>query len=233
MMYKVCLVLFIGVMVCVVLISKKVPNTWLSSRIYRNMFLVSSLLLFWPLTEYSFAYLLVDLMGVMSIYFWPIYQEKQEKEKRLRMLRYEFPIWLRQIQILLQNNNVQHSLEKSYDSSPSIMREELAQLIDALKRDATNTEAYLNFMKEYEIYEISRAMKLLYRYHMVGASESYHQFQRMLEATGKWLRVERKNRNDTKISMLGWIGVIPMFGCTAIFVVMMALILTNMMKGGV
>lgn len=233
MMYLVIGCLFVGVFVCITMLSKHYPNTWIGSRVYRNMFLVSSLLVLWPLTNYSIAYLMVDVAGIMGIYLLPIYQKKQEKEKRFRLLRYEFPIWLRQIQILLQNNNVQHSLEKSFDSSPAIMKEELARLIESLRMDATDTEAYLNFMKDYEIYEISRAMKLLYRYHMVGASESYHQFQRMLEATGKWLRAERKNRNDAKISMLGWIGVIPMFGCTAIFVVMMFLILTNMMKGGV
>lgn len=229
MMYVVCGSTFIGLMV-VYYVSRSMP--WLASKTYRNMFLVSSLLVLWSVTKYSFTYLVVILGCVLGIYFLPIYQTKQEKERKLRELRYEFPIWLRQIQILLQNNNVQHSLEKSLDTVPTIMKEELTNLIEVLRQDATNSEVYLEFMKEYEIYEISRAMKLLYRYHMVGASESYHQFHRMLEATGKWLRAGRKNRNDSTISLLGWIGVIPMFGCTAMFMVMMVLIIMSMMKGG-
>ena len=233
MMYVVCGSAFVGLMAFYYVSRKQKTMAWLASKTYKNMFLVSSLLVLWPLTQYSFAYLVMILVCVLGIYFLPIYQAKQEKEKKLRELRYEFPIWLRQIQILLQNNNVQHSLEKSLDTVPTIMKEDLTSLIEVLKRDATNRDVYLEFMKEYEIYEISRAMKLLYRYHMVGASESYHQFHRMLEATGKWLGAERKNRNDGKISLLGWIGVIPMFGCTAMFMVMMVLIIMNMMKGGV
>ena len=231
MIYVICGALFIGVVGSVLMQRKS--DSWLAIKSYRNTFLVSSLLILWPLAGYSFSYLFVIVVCAITIYFLPLYKRKQEKERSLRELRYEFPIWLRQIQILLQNNNVQHSLEKSFDSSPTIMKRDLEELIESLKRDATNREVYLNFMSDYEIYEISRAMKLLYRYHMVGNSESYHQFHRMLEATGKWLRAERKNRNDAKISMLGWIGIIRMLGCTAMFVVMMFLILTNMMKGGV
>ena len=220
------------VLLVIFVIARKQELSWVSTKTYRNTFLVSSLLVLWPLAEYSFMYLLVVLVSGVTVYFWPLYQIKQEKEKRLRELRYEFPIWLRQIQILLQNNNVQHSLEKSLENAPLIMKNELANLIDVLRRDATNGDVYLDFMKDYEIYEISRAMKLLYRYHMVGASESYHQFQRMLESTGKWLRAERKNRNEDTITMLNWIGLIPLLGCTAMFVVMMFMIVLDMMKGG-
>lgn len=233
MIYLGCLGGFVTLVGVGLWLEKRNYISQIDKKTYRNLLCVFALLTLWPLMNYSFAYCAFLLTVALGIYFLPIYQQKQAKEKALRELRYEFPIWLRQIQILLQNNNVAHSLEKSLPHAPLIMKEELEKLIASLQVDATNSSAYLEFMKEYEIYEISRAMKLLYRYHMVGAEESYHQFQRMLEATGKWLRSERKNRSDALIAIINWIGIVPLLGCTAMFVSMMLLIIMNMMKGGI
>lgn len=232
MKYGICLVMFVVVLLGGIELDKKNYFKHIEKRVYRNLLWIFSLLTLWPLANYAFWYCMFLLIAALGVYFIPIYRKQKEKEQDLRKLKYEFPIWLRQIQVLLQNNNVQHSLEKSLSTAPAIMQSELEELIRELKLDATNSNAYLDFMKEYEIYEISRAMKLLYRYHMVGAEESYHQFQRMLEATGKWLRAERKNRNESLILTLNWIGIIPLLGCTAMFVSMMILIIMNMMKGG-
>ncbi|MBQ9986829.1 MAG: hypothetical protein IJP28_00470 [Erysipelotrichales bacterium] len=232
MRYVICVLLFVGILLLGIYVLPRRVYLFKEDKRYKQLMYVCSLLMLWPLADYSWIYATgIGIAGIF-VYFYPVYQKQKEEENSLRRLRYDFPIWLRQIQILLQNNNVQHSLEKSLPQAPMIMQEELRTLIDRLNQNATDLTAYLNFMSEYDIYEISRAMKLLYRYHMVGAEESYHQFHRMLESTGKWLRAERKRDNDSLIMMLNWIGLIPLLGCTVMFVSMMILIVMNMMKGG-
>lgn len=232
MRYIVCGSLFVSILFLGIYVLPRRVYLFKEDKRYKQLMYVCSLLMLWPLADYSWVYAVGIGIASIFVYFYPVYQKQREEEQSLRRLRYDFPIWLRQIQILLQNNNVQHSLEKSLPQAPAIMQEELQTLIDQLNQNATDLSAYLNFMSKYDIYEISRAMKLLYRYHMVGAEESYHQFHRMLESTGKWLRAERRRNNDSLIMMLNWIGLIPLLGCTVMFVSMMVLIVMNMMKGG-
>ena len=199
---------------------------------YKNIYIASLLLIFWPLCNYSLIYIISSIFIMIMAYFIPIMKLKEEEKKEISKLKYDFPIWLRQLQILLQNNNVLHALEQSEINAPVIMREDLHSLIMQIRMNATSSEPYYNFMKGYGIYEINRAMKLLYRYHMMGADDSYYQFQRMLEATRKWLRQEREDARKNTISMMNWVGIVPLLGATIMFMVLMAMVLEELLKGG-
>lgn len=199
---------------------------------YKNIYIASLTLIFWPLCNYSPIYLISSILVIIMAYFIPIMKIKEEEKKEIAKLKYDFPIWLRQLQILLQNNNVLHALEISEATAPLIMKQDLHELIEQVRMNATSSEPYYNFMKEYGVYEINRAMKLLYRYHMTGADDSYYQFQRMLEATRKWLRQERLDKRNNLISMMNWVGLIPLLGATVMFMVLMAMVLQELMKGG-
>ncbi len=198
----------------------------------KNLYVTSTLLVLWPITKFSMLYLLTIPFLMVIAYFIPILSIKKEEKKEVKQLKYDFPIWLRQLQVLLQNNNVLHALELSEESAPAIMREDLHELIEAIRMNSTSSDPYYNFMSAYGVYEINRAMKLLYRYQMMGAEDSYHQFQKMLEATRKWLRAEREDKRSDTINMMNWIGLAPLLGATALFMILMVLTLTQLMKGG-
>lgn len=204
-----------------------------ASKRYKYVFSFSMLLMFWPMMQFSFVYLIG--IGILCLigYYAPLWQLKQLNQRQIKQLTYAFPIWLRQLQILLQNNNVLNSLKETRESAPLIMREPLAKLVESIEINPMDIFQFTNFMKEYGIYEISRSMKLLYRYHFEGGEESYRQFQRMLEATGKWLRSHRQEQQSTTTALLSWIGMLPLFACTLVFIVMMIEVILNMMKGGI
>lgn len=199
----------------------------------RKVVVILILMVLWPLLAYDLMYMAFIAGSMIVIYKQPYMRLKAKQRFMITKLKYEFPLWLRQLQVLLQNHTVLQAMEFSLERSPAILRHSIAELISVVQKNPVGIQPYLDFMKEYEIYEMQKAMKLLYRYHFVGAEESYQQFHRMIEATGKWLRQARKEKKANQMAMLQWIGMVPLFGVTFMFLVMMIVVIMEMMKGGI
>ena len=151
----------------------------------------------------------------------------------MRQLQFQFPIWLRQLQILIQTNTVHQALIASTQTAPSLIHDDLSHLIEATSNDAISIQPYLSFLNQYHLAEVERAMKLLYRYQSVGKADAYQQLQRMIETTAKWIRAERKERFDTKLLFYQWWGMLPLLGVTVMFMAVMFQIILDLFGKGV
>lgn len=186
----------------------------------------------WFYFDYSIYYLVLVIGIAIMIFKADYLQLKNNIRKKTNQLKFQFPIWLRQLQILLQINTVEKSLELSYEQAPILIKDDLKVLIQEIQKDALNINPYLNFLKSYRLSEIERAMKLLYRYNSVGKEDAYIQFNRMIQTTTKWLRSERLQRNENKLAAFQWIGMLPLLGVTVLFMAIMFEILMNMFNNG-
>ncbi|HAM64103.1 MAG: hypothetical protein A2Y20_02025 [Firmicutes bacterium GWF2_51_9] len=163
----------------------------------------------------------------------PYLKLKTSTRKLKSQIRYQFPIYLRQIQVLLQNNTVVTAIERSLVYAPSLFQEEVSHLAAQLRERPQDLDPYLDFLSFYELPEIARAMKLLYRYNTVGQADSYHQLNRMIQSTSKWLRDERISRRQSSLLAYQWWGMVPLLGVTLLFLTVMMNILMTMFGKGV
>lgn len=191
------------------------------------------LLILWSLSEYSILYLGL----IISLFIFFLKKDylslKQQAKKKSNLLRFQFPIWLRQIQILLQTNTVSQSLKLSYEHAPNLIKNDLHKLIKEIEVDALNISPYLNFLKSYRLSEIERAMKLLYRYNTIGKDDAYIQFNRMIQTTTKWLRSEREQHHQDSLAIYEWFSMIPLVGVTILFLAIMCDVIINMFTNGI
>lgn len=175
---------------------------------------------------------LILLLVVFIQYESSFIKLRTRTHKLKSQIRYQFPIYLRQIQVLLQNNTVVTSIERSIVYAPSLFKEEVAHLAQQLRDNPQDLDPYLDFLSFYELPEIARAMKLLYRYNTVGQADSYHQLNRMIQSTSKWLRDERVSRKQSALLVYQWWGIVPLLGVTLLFLsVMMNILMTMFGKG--
>jgi hypothetical protein len=175
---------------------------------------------------------LILMLAVAYQYESSFLRMRMQTRKLKSQIRYQFPIYLRQIQVLLQNNTVVTSIERSQVYAPSLFQEEVAYLAGQLRERPQDLDPYLDFLSFYELPEIARAMKLLYRYNTVGQADSYHQLNRMIQSTSKWLREERVSRKQSALLVYQWWGMVPLFGVTLLFLsVMMNILMTMFGKG--
>lgn len=207
-------------------------STYQFKQTKKQAYIIMILYCFWPLTNYHLPYLLLILAAIFLVLSLPKWREVIRKQNYVHALKYEFPIWLRQLQILLQNNNVLHALKLSHEYAPALIKPALISLIENVSDNSMESTSFTAFLADYEIYEIQKVMRLLYRYHTMGNKDAYYQLQKMLEITGKWLRSERLKKQEGKIAILSWIGMVPLFGVTILFMIMMVQIINMMMKGG-
>lgn len=191
-------------------------------------------IIFFPILKFN-PYFLVFIIALTAYaYKKPYLKIKREYKESLALVRYQFPIWLRQIQILLHNNNVINSLIFSKDFAPDIIKQDLEELIFVLSKSPNDVTAFTAFMDQFNISEINRAMKLLYRCYIVDKNESSKQLNRLIATTTKWIRQERLERQEDKMSFYEWVGIMPLLGVTFIFLIMMASLLANIFgKGGI
>lgn len=191
------------------------------------------LLLFWGFLDYSIFYLVL----VLSLYIFFLKKDylslKRAIQKKSNLLKFQFPIWLRQLQILLQTNTVSQSLKLSLTHAPELIQEDLKILIQEIDQDACNITPYLDFLKGYRLSEIERAMKLLYRYNTVGKEEAYLQFNRMIQTTTKWLRSEREEHHKNSLALYEWFSMVPLIGVTFLFLAIMCEVIINMFSYGI
>lgn len=199
----------------------------------RKSKIVFLLFLFWPSMHYSILYASMILLLFVLLVKMEDWKVKQKRKKESNLLKFQFPIWLRQLQILLQTNTVSQSLQLSLLYAPKLIQDDLAKLIQEINQDALNITPYLNFLSMYHLSEIERAMKLLYRYNTVGKDDAYLQFNRMIQTTTKWLRSERDQHHKDFLSSYEWLSMIPLFGVTVLFLAIMCEILMNMFTNGI
>lgn len=205
---------------------------FMQSRLKKvNMILIQIIWL--PLFKNRFQFFLILSISVFLIYKFPYYHLKREVRKMMEEIEMSFPLWLRQLQILLQSNTVAVSLEKSLDRVPKLMQKELEELIVLLKGNPDCYKYYAEFLNQYELVQISRAMKCLYRCAVDGKKDSYKGLEQLSVSTSLWLRQKRSQRKDRRMMVYQWWGILPLMGVTIVFLIIMANLINNLMGKGV
>ncbi len=175
----------------------------------------------------SSLFLLLTLSSLFVLYKYEYYRIRFKVNKRIRLIRYQFPIYLRQLQVLLQNNTVTMAIEASLDQVPNLFKEDIILLHTRLLENPMNLNAYIDCMSQYDLPEIQRAMKWLYRYQTIGISDVNRQFNRMITSTSKWLRQSRIQSKDQSLTLYQWWGILPLFGVTVVFLSAMVSVATS------
>lgn len=180
------------------------------------------------------AYLTLIVCAYGFLFKSPYWKVKRHALKEQALMRLQFPIWLRQMQILLYHNNVLNAFIISLEDAPEMIRPQLHQLIERLKVQPHDYQAYLMFMNEYQITEVNRTMKLFYQLQNHDQNESRQQLSAIIDSTSNWLRAERNQNYRSKTHKSEWIGLLPLFGLTIVFLaIMFNLLNTLLQKGGI
>lgn len=173
----------------------------------------------------------ISILIVFAAFKYPYLKINKEVKRLSEKVTYEFPIWLRQIQCLLQSNTVMNSMEESIERSPELMKSYLEDLVPKLKEDPSNYEYYQRFMESYDIWGIQNAMQHLYRYNFVNQSEAYQQLMILNESTTTWLKDGRAKKYKSYIDSHTYLAFLPMLSVTFLFFVLMALVMQGMFEG--
>lgn len=195
-------------------------NTFSSKRMTKGLIVGGVSLVSFIMNQTVIVWLGLFIGSIVMIK-WPEIALKKLYQSKKSQLKIEFPIWLRQLQILLQHNTVVQSLKLSYSHAPVLFKVALNELVIELEKTPQDLMLYTSFLQEYQSIEVQRAMKLLYRYNAIGSEDATRQLSRLIQVTTKWLRDQRTSTHDSSLSAVGWWGMLPLIGVSGLFLVMM------------
>jgi hypothetical protein len=177
---------------------------------------------------------IISLLTIYMTYKIPYWRLLSKYRRLLHQVKIEFPIWIRQVQVLMQTNTVTKAFEYSLPSAPTLLRNDIGALVDRLHHSPCAVESYTLFLHQFPILEVDRVMKMMYRYAIIGQQDANHQLNRVLAATTKLLRQERLVAQQQKLGLYQWWGIVPLLALTMLFLALMMNYLLNMlMKGGI
>jgi hypothetical protein len=206
----------------------KLDKAWMLHRYKRLNYLRYAIVLI--VLDIRFIYLF--LFVLIFVYKSPYFRLKHQAKQHIQLVRYQFPIYLRQLQILLQNNTVVNAVEQSLAYVPDVLKEDIHIFHEALLEDSRSLNTYITQMQAYQLPEITRAFKWLYRYQSIGSQDAYRQFNRMILSTSKWLRQARIHQKQNAVGIYQWMGMLPLVGVTVVFIsAMLSVALTLFERG--
>ncbi len=164
---------------------------------------------------------------------WQRLNHRVMKKYVTREVEKEFPYWLMQLSLLLQTENVQVSLYKSYDSAPKVLKPALRELIDGLKTSPDSIEPYIGFLADYTLPEIHSAMKMLYSISEGSGGDAGVQIADIIRRNQRLMdRSERMKNEDAVAGMYGLFLAPQITAGVKLCVDMLLLLVVYMGNGG-
>jgi len=117
-----------------------------------------------------------------------------------RALEEAFPEWLMQVSLLLQTENVQVAIMKSYKDAPPVMKPALKELIGGLKKEPDSINPYLNFLSEYTLPEVRSSMKMLYSLSIGSGGDFSEQIADFIRRNQSMNDKAERNKSSDRLS---------------------------------
>lgn len=125
-----------------------------------------------------------------------------------------YPKWLLHLLLLLQNNNVQVSLQKSYENAPTIMKPELLAMTERIAEEPTELSSYTEFFavfKQDKTLNVMQDMvKILYSMSVSGEGNMEQQMKDIMSYIYQYREIADHVTNQNILSDLENMMKMPM-----------------------
>jgi len=143
---------------------------------------------------------MLPMISGMGITILMINQHKVSYALNLKILKKEitkgFPKWLMELALRMQSENVQISIMDSYDNAPAVLKPALSKLMDDIVKNPESVVPYTTFLKEFNMPEVSSAMKMLYAVFAGKGSDADSQITELITRNNTMLNQAEKIKNE-------------------------------------
>lgn len=167
------------------------------------------------------------------IYKIPYIKLCQRNKVQVEQLKYEFPLWFRQVQGLLQTNTVYNALSISRSFAPPLIKRELEVMLSQLDINPLDRSIYEEFMRQYHLYEIKKSMLSLYRMNFMNEDEIIEVIDINRISQYEALSKARTKKMCQRITALRFLSFLPMLSVSFLFIYLMRFVFQAMLQGGV
>jgi hypothetical protein len=153
------------------------------------------------------------------------------KKNIVKSIKCAFPVWLMDMILLLQSENVQVALQKSQENAPGILRYDLQRITDRLEIEPESSGPYHAFMQEFQIPEVHAAMSMLFSLSIGSSGQADRQIGQLIEQNLEMLDVVEKERMHDKCSGMYLLFLSPVLTASLKLLADMAIFMLSFLAG--
>lgn len=144
------------------------------------------------------------------IAYQPIFTYKNDKKKVLKEINKAFPVWIRNMVLLLQINTVNVAIQESLKTCPLVMRPHVEKLLKGIEENPASSKPFDDFCKEYDNSDIKQTVSFLYYLTNFGSEDMLDQLDYIVKQNDYLTLNEERIRNEDSLSLMSMLILAPM-----------------------
>lgn len=141
-------------------------------------------------------------------------QSKRSYNMKVKMINkaieMEFPVWLRDVALSINNLTVVNAIENSLKSASYPMQMEIRKFLEDVQTDPTSIRPYNAFLNNYDIEDCQSTMKVLYTLQSLDEKDVTKQVSALIVRNQSLLEKAEAMRNSDSLGMVEALGFLPM-----------------------
>ncbi|MBQ4530626.1 MAG: hypothetical protein IJA36_08485 [Lachnospiraceae bacterium] len=122
----------------------------------------------------------------------------------------EFPVWLRNVILNMNTENVFVAMEKAAENASYVLKNELRKTLIEIEKEPGSMMAYQGFLKGFEIAEVKTVFLMFYSLNEFGTKEAEEQINSIIKRNNKLAEQSEKIRNEESLGIFGVYMLCPM-----------------------
>lgn len=168
----------------------------------------------------------IDIILALAMYKLDYLLLKNRASAKQNEVKEAFPLWMSMLEVLVVTNNIPNTLKKSYDACPRPIKKDLKNLIAQLERDPIDKVAYSNFLKQYNLPEVSEIVMDLYQFNFLDKNKISTEFSALHNRVNRIKSDTRKARQKSEIFIVGALNSVSLM-VVSIYIMMVSNLLSS------
>lgn len=138
---------------------------------------------------------------------YPDFNKKMTYRILNREIIKEFPSWIVQVALNLQNDSVIMAIAKTYETAPAVLQPAIARFLKGTEEKPESSEPYNSFLSEFNISEVGEVMATFYSVTAGSGADVNREFDEILERSSSMLESAEKTKNEDRIALMKTMSV--------------------------
>lgn len=151
---------------------------------------------------HTVAGLILGGIAVLLLINYPVINYKATGKFLKKQIKNEFPMWIIQVALQMQNSNVVMSIAATYETAPAVLQTAIGKFIEETEADPESVEPYNNFLATFNLTEINEVMGTLYSISFGSGANPQQEFREILKRNNDMLEKAEMSKNNDRIALM-------------------------------
>lgn len=132
------------------------------------------------------------------------------QKKVTRSITKEFPMWIRNVILNMQTENVFVAMEKAVEDISYPLKNELMKTLHEIEKTPGSMQAYQQFLQNFQVKQVKTVFLMFYSLNEFGTKEAQNQLNAMIQRNNKLAEQSERLINEEELGIFGIYMLLPM-----------------------